>query len=146
MTIEVRVTRIAETQITGLRGPNRRAFERFRDELGDKGCEALHYRVTGEHVDKLCVRHLRGAWRVVVAFHPDENTAWIVLVAEHTDDDRNRNVYELLYEIVGHRPPSDQRRRKPPCCDETGAAPDATEQLAELLAARARDVVRGRRR
>jgi len=144
--LEVRATRLAQVQIETLRGPNRKVFTRFVGELADNGCEALHYRVTGEGLDKLCVRHLRGAWRVVVAFHPDENTAWIVLVAEHTDDDPGRNAYEPLYEIVGHRPRADQRRRKPPCYDEEDAAPDATDQLAELLAARARDVLRGRRR
>ena len=144
MAVEVKVTRIAETQVAGLRGPNLRAFERFRDELARQGCAALHYRVTGEHLDKLCVRHLRGAWRVV-AFHPDEDTAWVVLVGEHSDDDPGRNVYDLLYDIVGHRPPSDQRRRKPPCCEDDGAAPDTKEQMAELLVARTRDVLRGRR-
>jgi hypothetical protein len=143
--VEVRATRIAEAQIAALRGPNLRAFERFRGELADKGCEALHYRVTGDHLDTLCVRHLRGAWRAVVAFHPDENTAWIVLVGEHMDDEPRRNVYDLLYDIVGHRPPSEQRRRKPPCCEDEGAAPDATAQMAGLLAARTRDVLRGRR-
>jgi hypothetical protein len=56
--------------------------------------------VTGEHLDKLCVRRLRGAWRAVVAFHPDENVVWIVLVGEHADDDPGRDVYDLLYEIV----------------------------------------------
>lgn len=143
MPVEVRVTRISEAQIDALRGPNRKAFERFRADLADKGCEALHYRVTGEGLDKLCVRHVRGAWRVVVAFHPNENTAWIV--REHADDDPGRNAYDLLYEIVGHRPSPDERRRKPPCCDEEGAAPDATDQMAQLLAARTRDVLLGRR-
>jgi hypothetical protein len=39
----------------------------------------------------------------------------------------------------------DQRRRKPPCCEDDGVAPDAAEQMAELLAARTRDVLRGQR-
>lgn len=94
MPVEVRATRIAATQIAALRGPN--LFDQFRDELADKGCEALHYRVAGEHLSRLCVRHLRGSWRAVVAFHPDENTAWIVLVGEDLDDDPARNVYDLL--------------------------------------------------
>jgi hypothetical protein len=143
--VEVRRTPIAKAQVVGLRGPNLKAFDRFVADLAERGCAALQYRVTGDHLDKLCVRHLRGEWRVVVAFHPNENTAWVVLVAEHVEDDPGRNVYELLYEIVGHRPPADQRRRKPPCCDDAGAAPDATDQMAELLAARTRDVLRSRR-
>lgn len=142
MPVEVRRTAIAKAQAAGLRGPNVKSFDRFVADLAERGCAALQYRVTGEHLDKLCVRHLRGEWRVVVAFQPDEETAWIVLVAEHVDDDPGRNVYDLLYEIVGYRPPADQRRRKPPCCEDDGAAPDATEQMVDLLAARTRDVLR----
>lgn len=145
MSVEVRRTAIAKAQVAGLRGPVLKSFNRFVTDLAERGCAALQYRVTGENLDKLCVRHLRGEWRVVVAFQPDEETAWIVLVAEHIDDDPGRNVYDLLYDIVGHRPPSDQRRRKPPCCEDDGAMPDATGQMAELLAARTRDVLRGRR-
>jgi hypothetical protein len=99
--------------------------------------------VTGEHLDKLCVRRLRGAWRAVVAFHPDENVVWIVLVGEHADDDPGRDVYDLLYEIVAI-----DRQWISGGANRRAARTTAsrrTRQMAELLAARTRDVLRGQR-
>ena len=68
MVAEVLATPRAEQQIDGLTRRNARVFERFLDELAAGGCRALAYRLSGhEPVDHLCVRHLSGSLRVVVA-------------------------------------------------------------------------------
>jgi len=65
--------------------------------LAAEGCAALAYRLTGDPpVNRLCVKHLDGNRRVIVAF---ENTkrAWILLIGVH-DSDSSANVYDELYE------------------------------------------------
>lgn len=86
-------------------------------------CAALGYRLTGpDPLPRLCVKHLRGQDRVVVAF-PAADEAWILLVAPHLDLDPGRNVYDLLYQLAGVQPPEQARRTKPPCCDEQTSEP-----------------------
>jgi hypothetical protein len=87
----------------------------FLDDLPRRGCAALGYRVTGpDPLERLCVRHLRGEDRVVVAFQ-GETRAWVLLIGAHRSDDPGADFHEELYRLAGVRPPSDQRRRKPPC-------------------------------
>ncbi|MBW0118946.1 hypothetical protein, partial [Pseudonocardia abyssalis] len=80
----VRSTRVSDRQINSLRGPRRKAYNEFEHALALQGCAALGYRLTGdEPLPNLCVKHLRGNDRVVVAFSGDE--AWVLLVGPHTD-------------------------------------------------------------
>ncbi|GAA3841312.1 hypothetical protein GCM10022243_04610 [Saccharothrix violaceirubra] len=135
---------MASLQAAGLRGPARQAYERFLDELSHSGCAAMGYRVTGpEPLSRLCVKHLRGADRVVVAF-PSVDTAWVLLVGRH-DDDPGRNLYDALYELAGVAPRLDERRTKPPCCAD-GVPPLADADLVDDLVAKARALGKARRR
>ncbi len=137
-------TPVAGAQAALLRGPARQAYERFLDDLTHGGCAALGYRVTGpEPLPRLCVKHLRGTDRVIVAF-PDPLTAWVLLVGTH-EDDPGRNLYDALYELAGVRPRLNERRTKPPCCAE-GTPPVADVDLVDELVARARALAKSRRR
>jgi hypothetical protein len=67
--VEVVATRRAQQQVEALDRINTRAFTAFLDDLSINGCAALAYRLTGPvPLSRLCVKHLRGAHRVVVAF------------------------------------------------------------------------------
>lgn len=140
-------TPVATRQAAGLRGPARRTYEGFLDDLAAGGCAAMGYRLTGpDPLPRLCVKHLRAQDRVVVAF-PAADEAWVLLVAPHADDDPGRNVYDLLYQLAGVRPPDQARRTKPPCCDEQDDTPPvlAADELDTLVAS-ARRLVRSPRR
>ncbi|MEU5694270.1 hypothetical protein [Actinosynnema sp. NPDC020468] len=142
--IEVVETPVATLQSAGLRGQARVAYDRFLDELSHSGCAALGYRITGpEPLPRLCVKHLRGPDRVVVAF-PSPDTAWVLLVGAH-DDDPGRNLYDALYELAGVAPALNERRTKPPCCAD-GGPPLADADLVDDLVARARSLAKSRRR
>ncbi|NUT96984.1 MAG: hypothetical protein HOY78_33675 [Saccharothrix sp.] len=142
--IKVVETPVASLQAAALRGDARQAYDRFLDELSHRGCAALGYRVTGpEPLPRLCVKHLRGTDRVVVAF-PEPDTAWVLLVGAH-DDDPGRNLYDALYELAGVRPRLNERRTKPPCCSD-GTPPSADADLVDDLVARARALAKSRRR
>ena len=66
---EVVATPRAEQQIAGLDRIHAKAFSDFLDDLAARGCEALGYRLSGPApVDHMCIKHLRGSFRVVVAF------------------------------------------------------------------------------
>lgn len=144
MLSEVRITPLAKAQANGLRGRSLAAYEDFKGELAQRGCAAMGYRATGELVERLCVRHLRGADRVVVAF-PEPGVATIVLVGRHTDDPAT-NVYDLLYRVLDIDTVPADKRTKPPCCDEEGSPPYADDELIDALARRTRDLLGGRRR
>jgi hypothetical protein len=147
VTIEVVETRVAEAQAAGLRGPARKAYESFLDELAHRGCAALGYRVTGPApLPRLCVRHLRDNDRVVVAFE-GAHRAWIVLVGPHEETDPGRNVYHALYQLAGTWPTDNTRRTKPNCCDpRTGTAPATDDEVIDDLVRRARSLARASRR
>jgi hypothetical protein len=129
-------TTLADRQVRGLRGARAAAFQRFEVELAHQGCAALGYRLTGaDPLPQLCVKHLRGRDRVVVAFTEDE--AWVLLVGPHDAEDAARDVYLALYELAGLAPP-EQPRTKPPCCDDTGRSPIVDEDAIEDLIVRSR--------
>lgn len=143
--IQVVETHTASSQAAGLRGRARVSYERFLDELAHSGCAALGYRATGpEPLPRLCVKHLRGPDRVVVAF-PSPDVVWVLLVGPH-DDDPGRNLYDVLYEMAGVRPKLSEKRTKPPCCSDAGTPPLADADLVDDLVARARALARARRR
>lgn len=138
MPYEVLITPLAKGQAAGLRGPARAAYEAFARDLAQHGCQALGYRLTGQLVEQLCVRHLRGADRVVVAF-PEPGLATIVLVGRHTTDDSN--VYDLLYRVLGIDVVPVDKRTKPACCNKDGEAPSVDQQLVDALSRRTRGLL-----
>lgn len=146
MPVEVLETPLASAQAVRLRGPAARAYQTFLDDLARRGSAALGYRTTGpDPLERLCVRHLRGADRVVIAFESNER-AWVLLVGVHRSDDPGVDFYESLYRLVGARPPAEERRRKPPCCDHTEQPPTFDEETIGELVDRARNLLRGDRR
>ena len=80
---EVLLSALAEKQVSVLRGSHRKAFAGFVTDLARRGCAALGYRLTGEvPVGRICVKHLHGAMRAVVAFER-VHSAWILMVGPH---------------------------------------------------------------
>jgi hypothetical protein len=132
VTIEVVETPRAEQQVGRLRNRQRRAYESFLDELQAQGCAALGYRLTGDRpLEHLCVKHLVGQLRVVVAFESTD-VAWVLLVGPHEDSDPGIDVYTELYFLVGLEAPPAAKRTKPSCCDADGVAPFPAEGASEL--------------
>jgi hypothetical protein len=81
----------------------------------------------------MCVKHLRGAIRVVVAFE-SARRACILLVGPHDDADPNRDVYAELYDLLDAAPPEAGGRSKPPCCGQDGRPPPRLgDDLADLI-------------
>ena len=113
---------------------SRRAYDQFEADLAARGCAALAYRLSGGLLDHLCVAHLIGTMRVIVAFESAE-VAYVVLVGNHDDSRPPLDVYRQLYALAGHEPPDQAGRDKPPCCDtETGEPTADSGWLDELLA------------
>ena len=136
MPYDVRATALAQQQIAALRGPRRKAFDAFATALVHEGCAALTYRLTGEEpLPWLCVRHLRGKDRAVVAFDGDD--AWVLVVGPHDEGNRRADVYTALYELANVRPP-EEPRTKPPCCDDDALAPELDVAAVDDLVRRAR--------
>ena len=101
MPTEVLATPRAEQQISSLSRKQAKAFGTFLDELAAVGCRALAYRLSGPApMDHLCVKHIGGPLRVVVAFETPQR-AWILLVGPHDDRDPVLNVYAELYRLLG---------------------------------------------
>ena len=134
MPIEVTATRRAQQQIAALDRTHTRAFDAFLDHLSLNGCAALAYRLTGPiPLSRLCVKHLRAALRVVVAFDSPQR-ACILLVGPHDTADPGLDVYAELYELLGTAPPEGVSRTKPPCCDDGGQPPPGLgDDLADLI-------------
>lgn len=134
MPTEVISTRRAQQQADHLDRTHARAFNTFLDDLARNGCAALGYRLTGPvPVNRICVKHLRGALRVVVAFESSRRVC-ILLVGPHDDMDPNHDVYAELYELLEAAPPEGTGRSKPPCCGEDGQPPPGLgEDLADLI-------------
>jgi len=78
MPTEVLATLRAEQQIGRLSRKQSRAFENFLNDLSAGGCRALAYWLSGQApIDHLCVKHIIGSLRVVVAFETPHR-AWIL--------------------------------------------------------------------
>ncbi|WP_125727466.1 hypothetical protein [Kibdelosporangium aridum] len=144
MTVQVETTRLAAQQIASLRGRVKSKFNEFLNHLTVNGCAALAYRLTGDTVERLCVRHFHGAWRVVVAFR-DSDTAVILLVAPHDRNDPGIDVYTMLYDLAGVTTPPATGRSKPPCCGGDALPPIWEEPELGDLVQRARELVTRRR-
>lgn len=131
---------MADRQIAALRGARLRAYRAFEQELADRGCAALAYRLTGdEPLPSLCVKHLRGSDRAVVVFSGGD--AWVLLVGPHERGDKAADVYTMLYTLAGVTLPT-QSRTKPPCCDDDAAPPELDEADIDHLVGRIRTLLR----
>jgi hypothetical protein len=120
---EVRATPLANNVIKELPRRSRLAYDQFEADLAARGCAALKYRLSGELLDHLCVLHLIGALRAIVAFESAE-VAYVILAGNHDDSQPPPDVYRSLYALAAHEPPDQAGRDKPPCCDtETGRRP-----------------------
>ena len=138
MPVEVVATR----RTTAGRGPgqtNTRAFTAFLDVLSINGCAALAYRLTDPvPLSRLCVKHLRGALRVVVALESPQR-ACVLLVGPHNAADPGLDVYAQLYGLLGTGSPVGANRTKPPCCDDDSQPPSGLgDDLADLIISAAR--------
>jgi len=131
--VEVRATPLANKIIEELPRRSRRAYDQFEADLAARGCAALTYRMSGDLLNHLCVVHLIGTVRVIVAFESAE-VAYVILAGNHDDSRPPLDVYQQLYALAGHEPPDQAGRAKPPCCDtETGEPPADSGLLDELL-------------
>ncbi len=90
----------------------------------------MDYRLTGEIVEQVCVKHLRDSMRAVVAFL-NHHVAWVLMIGPH-DRSSETNVYTRLYEAAGISPPT-QKRTKPACCDPGGANPTTDQAVFDQL-------------
>ncbi|WP_433370890.1 hypothetical protein [Streptosporangium sp. CA-115845] len=141
---EVYLSVLAEKQGETLRGADLRAFVTSIGELEARGCAALGYRLTGEiPVSRLCVKHLRGAMRVVVAFE-EPGRAWVLMLGPHDERNRTHDVYTSLWEVCGLNAPPAGERTKPACCDDGDTNPNLPE--IEDLVARCHDLAKPPRR
>ncbi|MEV4381893.1 hypothetical protein [Streptosporangium sp. NPDC049644] len=144
MKTEVYLSVLAEKQAETLRGADLKAFVAFVNDLEARGCMALGYRLTGEiPVSRLCVKHLRGAMRVVVAFG-NLGRSWVLMLGPHDERNRTHDVYTSLWEACGLDTPPVGERTKPACCDDDGACPNLPE--IDDLVARCRDLAKVPRR
>lgn len=98
--------------------------------LERSGCEAAGYRLAGQTLERLCMVHLYGSWRLLLAF-PEPDLAVVVDIGEHLASDRHSDIYTRLYEALGTQP-SQAARTKPPCCGDTGMPPVTAELVDHL--------------
>jgi hypothetical protein len=137
VTVEVRATPFASKIIEELPRRSRVAYDQFEADLASRGCAALAYRLSGDVLEHLCVVHLTGAMRVIVAFESAE-VAYVVLVGNHDDQHPPLDVYRQLYTLAGHEPSAQAGRDKPPCCDTESGEPPVNGELLETLLTRLR--------
>jgi len=135
------ITERAAQQISQLHKKERRSYDQFLLALRAHGCASLNYRLSGDDLlSRICVAHLAGSLRVVVAFSA-HNDAVILLVGPHDDQDPFIDVYSQLYELAGLAEPPAAGRTKPPCCGaEDGKPPIPDGELLTDLADRARQL------
>lgn len=135
------ITERAAQQVAQLHKKERRSYDQFLVSLRAHGCASLNYRLSGDDLlSKICVAHLSGLLRVVVAFSAHD-VATILLVGPHDHQDPFMDVYSQLYELAGLPGPPAARRTKPPCCEaEDGKPPIPDSELLADLADRARQL------
>jgi len=142
LAFDVWPTPLAAKDLASLRGQALMAAKRARSELQANGCRAAHYRLEGAGLDRICCRHLHGAWRMIVAF-PAVDQVCVLLVGEHNPR-ASSNVYGRLYQGLGIGPPVGERD-KPPCCPDANKPP-VDEELVERFLELGRRLQSERRR
>jgi hypothetical protein len=121
----------ARRVIAGLRGAARDSLKQALLALESSGCDAAGYRLTGPVLGRLCMVHLYGSWRLLLAF-AEPDVAVVIDIGEHLGSDRHRDIYARLYEAIGTAP-GQEARTKPPCCDDTGLPPVTAELVDDLI-------------
>ncbi len=145
MPTEVLATSRAAQQIAGLDRRHAKTVDDFLDDLAARGCWALGYRLSGPTpVDHMCVKHLRGSLRVVVASE-EPHRVWILLVGHHDDQDPGLDVYAELYRLLEADPPDAAGRDKPPCCDQSTDLPPVLGAAVAEFVERAAKIRKTRR-
>lgn len=99
MPVHVQLARSAATYRDNLRGRDKARYQDWLDELKSQGCTAMDYRLTGEFVDRFCMKHLIGPERAVVVFDSPK-LATIVLLGPHDAKNPDRDIYHAA---VRHR-------------------------------------------
>jgi hypothetical protein len=117
--------------IAGLQGAVRESLKEALLALEHSGCEAAGCRLAGATVERLCVVHLYGLCRLLLAF-PDSDPAVVIDVGEHLANDPARDIYARLYEVMGVAP-TDKPRTKPPCCDDARQSPWTSDLVDDLI-------------
>jgi hypothetical protein len=125
-------TRLGAADLAALRGAHAKAAKRAITELGRSGCAAAHYRLSGDGVERICVRRLRDNWRMVLSFPASDEVA-IVLVGPHERENPDLDIYMRLYAALGIEVPDAEHRRPACCCD--GAPPVHAESFEQILEA-----------
>lgn len=144
---EVFPTPVGDRQLRALRGETRRRAKQAMDDLERRGCEAAHWRLEGDEVERICVIDLGRDWRMLVAF-PSPTEVVVLLVGRHLDRRPAIDVYRRLFDGIGiGLPTAVERQGHPPCCP-TGDPP-IDRAVVDRLLARAKELRRagrGRRR
>lgn len=143
--VKVQITSTAAAVRDGLRKRDRQRYDQWLAELRTQGCQVAGYRMTGNLVDRLCVRHLANNLRVVTAF-PTPTRAVVITLGRHDASKPRQDVYTLIYQLAGIDVPTGERT-KPACCDTKGNPPEGTEIVDALVdSMTALDKARKRRR
>jgi hypothetical protein len=143
MLVKVTIARPAAVYRDAMRGRARTRYDVWLQQLKSQGCAAMGYRMTGNFVDRLCVKHLADDDRAVVVFD-SPTAATIILLGPHDQTNPDHDVYTLLYKFAGIPEPGDDRK-KPPCCGADGGPPDG-RGVADELAERIYQFVKASRR
>jgi len=122
-------TRIGEEDYRKLRADVQQVVDSKEDTLARDGCAAADYRLSGELADRFCSLHLMRDWRMIVGF-PTPGEVAVLLVGRHIHGSQ-RDVYGRFYSGLGISIPN-VRRKKPPCCEETGIAPVDAEAVQRI--------------
>lgn len=131
--MEVLRTRSAGRVVERLDRRVRRRYDSAVEELRGRGCAAGGYRLLSSDGESypLCCRYFYGQWRMHLAF-PDPEKVVIIAVVEHTEQS---NPHELLAEIFpGLSARGRRRSAKPPCCEESGEAPEMSDAARGVVA------------
>ncbi len=137
MSISVNITRPAAEFRDAMHKRERKVYKAWYEDFERRGCAAMGYRMYGDGIDRLCVRHLNDNLRVIVVFE-SRKEATIVALGPHDESDQRLNVYSQVYAAAEVDRPVG-KRTKPSCCDDEGFPPDDAE-LAERLAANIRAI------
>jgi hypothetical protein len=143
MPISVSITPPASAYRDAMRRRERKNYDAWLNDFTRRGCAAMGYRMYGDGVDRLCVKHLSGNLRVIVVFD-SQDEATIIALGPHDEADRRVNVYSQVYAAAEINPPTGERT-KPPCCDDDGFPP-ADAELADRLAENIRALEKTMRR
>ncbi|MGX7825355.1 hypothetical protein ACTG9Q_09695 [Actinokineospora sp. 24-640] len=142
--MKVQITHPAASARDRLHRRERKQYDAWLTELKCQGCRVAGYRMTGDLVDRLCVRHLSDNIRAITAFEAPEH-AVIIAIGPHDTTNPDLDVYTQIYHLLGITPPSGERT-KPACCDNHSGLPPEAAVVADTIAANLTNLARANRR